>query len=142
MRYFRNNFLRMFAVSLVLIALAGCSVNGNQAGAATQNPINISETGQGFSIAEGKEQVMFYQRQHKSLDGKYTRANYIHPLYGLDGETISGYSLQDAKELIGNYIEHPAAWRNGTDVSPLSSRPIRLKFVMKDANLYSLQFNP
>jgi hypothetical protein len=25
---------------------------------------------------------MVYQREHKSLDGKYTRANYIHRLYG------------------------------------------------------------
>lgn len=58
------------------------------------------------------------------------------------GEPIPRYSLQDAEELIGNYIEHPAAWRHGTDVSSLSGRPIRLKFVMKDANLYSLQFHP
>jgi len=79
----------MLAVSAVLTALAGCSPNGNQAGAATQNPINISQTDEGFSIAEGEEQVMFYQRQHKSMDGKYTRANYIHPLYGLDGEILT-----------------------------------------------------
>jgi len=59
-----------------------------------------------------------------------------------DGESSAGYCLEDAKELIGNYIEHPAAWRNRTDVSSLSGRPIRLKFVMKDANLYSLQFSP
>jgi hypothetical protein len=59
-----------------------------------------------------------------------------------DGKPIPRYSLQDAKELIGNYIEHAAAWRHGTDVSPLSGRPIRLKLVMKDANLYSLQFRP
>ena len=58
------------------------------------------------------------------------------------GQPIEDYSLKDAKELIGNYIEHPAAWENGTDVSSLSDRPIRLKFVMKDADLYSLQFRP
>jgi hypothetical protein len=89
MRYFRNSFSTMLAVSAVIAAITGCSTNGNQAGAATQNPINISQTDQGFSIAEGEEQVMFYQRQHKSLDGKYTRANYIHPLYGLDGEILT-----------------------------------------------------
>jgi len=58
------------------------------------------------------------------------------------GKPITGYGLKDAKELIGNYIEHPGAWQNRTDVSSLSGRPIRLKFVMKDANLYSLQFSP
>jgi hypothetical protein len=58
------------------------------------------------------------------------------------GEPFQCYSLQEANELIGNYIENPASWRNGTDVSSLSGRPIRLKFAMKDANLYSLQFQP
>ena len=74
MRYCRNSLLRMSAAS-ILIALAGCSMNGNQAGAAAKNPIVIFETEQGFSVAEGEEQVLFYQRQHKSMDGKYTRAN-------------------------------------------------------------------
>jgi hypothetical protein len=64
-------------------------MSGNQAGTKIQNPITISETEQGFSVAEGEEQIMFYQRQHKSLNGKYTRANYIHPLYGLDGEILT-----------------------------------------------------
>ncbi len=82
-------FLTMLTISAVLVALAGCSSNGHQADAATINPIDISETVQGFSIKEGQEQVMFYQRQHKSMDGKYTRANYIHPLYGLDGEILT-----------------------------------------------------
>ena len=89
MRYFRNHISTMLAVSAVLVAIAGCSPNGNHADASTLNPINISETGQGFSIAEGEEQVMFYQRQHKSMDGKYARANYVHPLYGLDGEILT-----------------------------------------------------
>jgi hypothetical protein len=59
-----------------------------------------------------------------------------------DGKPIKGYSIKDATELIGNYIEHPAEWQHGTDVSTLSGRSIRLKFVMKDADLYSLQFRP
>ena len=75
--------------SIVFIVFAGCNSNSNHDGAVVQHPIKISETDQGFSIAEGQEQIMFYQRQHKSLDGKYTRANYIHPLYGLEGEILT-----------------------------------------------------
>lgn len=85
---FRSSCSTMLVILAVFIVLTGCSLNGYQAGTA-QNPINISETDQGFSIAEGEEQIMFYQRKHKSLDGKYTRANYIHPLYGLDGEILT-----------------------------------------------------
>ena len=57
-----------------------------------------------------------------------------------DGKPIPGYSADEAQELIGNYIEHPASWKKGTDVSTLAGRPIRLHFIMKDADLYSIQF--
>jgi hypothetical protein len=89
MEYFRNSISVILVALIVPIALAGCSQNGNQTGIKTQNPINISKTDQGFIVTEGEEKVLFYQRQHKSLDGKYTRANYIHPLYGLDGEILT-----------------------------------------------------
>jgi len=56
------------------------------------------------------------------------------------GKPIAGYSRKDSQELIGNYIEHPASWRGRTDVSVLAGRPIRLHFLMKDADLYSIVF--
>lgn len=31
----------------------------------------------------------FYQTQTKSKNGQYPRANYVHPLYGLDGEVLT-----------------------------------------------------
>ncbi|GAH75077.1 unnamed protein product, partial [marine sediment metagenome] len=52
-------------------------------------PIRVVETGEGFAFFEGKEEVLFYQRKPKSLNGKYSRCHYIHPLYGLDGEILT-----------------------------------------------------
>lgn len=40
-------------------------------------------------VQEGEMKVLFYQRRPKSKDGKYERANYVHPLLGLDGETLT-----------------------------------------------------
>lgn len=53
------------------------------------HPIKVTKADQGLLFTEGDMQVMFYQRQVKSLNGKYARANYIHPLYGLDGEVLT-----------------------------------------------------
>ncbi len=53
------------------------------------DPIRIVETEQGFDVTEGDAKIMSYQRRHKSLNGKFTRADYIHPFYGLDGELLS-----------------------------------------------------
>ncbi len=56
------------------------------------------------------------------------------------GKPLPGYSLEEAKELIGNEIERAASWKGGMDVSALAGRSIRLRFVMKDADLYSMRF--
>ncbi|MBN2312507.1 MAG: hypothetical protein JXM79_01170 [Sedimentisphaerales bacterium] len=63
-------------------------------------------------------------------------------IQGVDGKPIPGYSAEEAQELIGNTIEHPASWKKGTDVSSLAGKAIRLRFIMKDADLYSMQFHP
>jgi hypothetical protein len=43
----------------------------------------------GFLILEGEQAVFFYQRTTKSLEGKFARANYLHPLYDLDGNVLT-----------------------------------------------------
>jgi hypothetical protein len=32
-------------------------------------------------------------------------------------------------------------WKSAGDVSGLAGKPVRLRFVMKDADLYSIRFN-
>ena len=58
-----------------------------------------------------------------------------------DGKPIEGFSQQDCRELIGDRIDQTVTWKHGTDVSRLAGKPIRLRIVMKDADLYSLQFS-
>jgi len=53
------------------------------------NSIRIGETEEGFLVSEGGKPVLFYQRAPKSLEGKSERADYVHPLYGLDGEVLT-----------------------------------------------------
>ncbi len=77
-----SEYLATCTTLMLLILPARCS-------AAAEHPISISETDQGFVVAEGRQQVMLYQRKHKSIAGKYMRANYIHPLYGLDGQVLT-----------------------------------------------------
>ncbi len=58
------------------------------------------------------------------------------------GTPLAGYSLADAHEFVGDQIDAVASWKGGSDLSALASQPVRLRFVMKDADLYSLQFRP
>lgn len=43
----------------------------------------------GFLFKEGSDSICFYQRTPKDLNGEYSRNNYIHPLYSLDGSVIT-----------------------------------------------------
>jgi len=58
----------------------------------------------------------------------------------IDGKPIPGYSIEDSQILIGNEIERVVTWKNGHDVSQLAGKPVRLRFVMKDADLYAMWF--
>ncbi len=44
---------------------------------------------QGVLVREDGQPVLFYQAKPKSLDGKFERAHYIHPLYGLEGAVLT-----------------------------------------------------
>ncbi len=56
------------------------------------------------------------------------------------GQAIPGYALEQSPKLYGDQIDHVFQWQNGSNVASLVGRPIRLRFVMKDADLYSLRF--
>ena len=58
------------------------------------------------------------------------------------GSTLPGFTLTDAVEGIGDDIERVFRWQSGSDLSALAGKPMRLRFVMKDADLYSLRFRP
>lgn len=43
----------------------------------------------GVDVSEGGSKVFFYQARPKSLDGKYERADYLHPVFSLNGNVIT-----------------------------------------------------
>ncbi len=58
-----------------------------------------------------------------------------------NGDPIPDFLLQDSPEIFGDAIEQTVAWEQGSTVDALAGKPIRLRFVMKDADLYSIRFS-
>lgn len=56
------------------------------------------------------------------------------------GAAIEGFGLSDAVALWGDEIARVAEWKGGHDVSRLAGKAVRLRFVMQDADLYSIRF--
>jgi len=51
-----------------------------------------------------------------------------------------GFALANSKEIFGDSIERVVSWENGSDVSACAGKPVRLRFVMKEADLFSIRF--
>jgi hypothetical protein len=58
-----------------------------------------------------------------------------------DGKVIPGFSLDNCEPIYGDHIARTVTWSSETDLGSLAGKPIRLRFEMSDADLYSLKFN-
>jgi hypothetical protein len=56
------------------------------------------------------------------------------------GRVIKGFSKQDCKPITGDSTEHVVSWVGGTDCHPLQARPIKLRFYLRRAKLFSFDF--
>ena len=71
--------MMIFKVKLILLASIAVSLQ------ACSQTLSSEKTSEGIWVKDAGEKVLFYQSSTKSLDGKFARANYVHPLYNVDG---------------------------------------------------------
>jgi hypothetical protein len=56
------------------------------------------------------------------------------------GIPLPGNTLSDSREMVGDEIERIVSWKAGPDVSKLTGQPVRIRFVLKDADVFSFRF--
>ena len=59
---------------------------------------------------------------------------------GESGGPLPGYNLRDCPAVVGDHIDRAISWKGGRDLSAHAGRPVRLRIVLEDADLYSLRF--
>jgi hypothetical protein len=57
-----------------------------------------------------------------------------------EGRALPGYGLEDCPEIFGDEIEGVVRWDGGRGLSSLAGRPVRLRFAVKDADIYAFRF--
>jgi hypothetical protein len=57
-----------------------------------------------------------------------------------DGNTLTGFGLQDCTPVIGDGIEQIVGWKENPALGDLSGEPVRLRFEMIECDLYSFRF--
>jgi hypothetical protein len=55
------------------------------------------------------------------------------------GHPLAGFRLADMAPLFGDEVDGGVTWQAGSDVSALSGKPVRLRFVLHDADLYAFR---
>jgi hypothetical protein len=74
-------------------------------------------TDEGIEIREGDTRILFYQMKPKSLNGKYERAHYVHPLFTLKGNVLTEDFPEDHPHHHGIFSAWHQVWVNGTRVA-------------------------
>lgn len=72
---------------------------------------------EGIEILQNDAGVLFYQVKPKSLDGKYERSNYVHPLYSLEGNVITEDFPEDHLHHHGLFSAWHQILLNGTPIA-------------------------
>jgi len=57
-----------------------------------------------------------------------------------DGAPVEGFALSDCDEVIGDELDRIVTWQGNTDLSHLAGQPVRLRFELKDADLFAMRF--
>jgi hypothetical protein len=57
-----------------------------------------------------------------------------------EGKPIPGFALDEFPEIYGDSIERTVRWSAGRHAGAVAGRPVRLRFELKDADLYSFKF--
>jgi len=57
-----------------------------------------------------------------------------------NGFPLNGYQMNDCDEIIGNEIKKLVTWKGKSRLNTLSGYLIKLRFLMKDSDLYSIKF--
>jgi len=56
------------------------------------------------------------------------------------GQPIPGFTLSNCLPIFGDEIERTVVWNNNSSLSDLAGSPLRLRFFLKDADLFSIKF--
>ena len=57
------------------------------------------------------------------------------------GKSLPGYSIDDGDELFGDTLDRSATWKENSDLASIKGKTIRVRLVLRDADLFSFQFH-
>jgi hypothetical protein len=57
-----------------------------------------------------------------------------------NGKPLPGFVLDDCPPIFGDTVDRVIGWKGSPDLAKFAGRPVRIRFVLNDADVYSFQF--
>jgi hypothetical protein len=84
---------------------------------------------------------LLFRGRELSLNFATSAAGFVRvELQDTGGMALRGFALADSDELFGDTLDRVVTWKDKGNVAPLAGKPIRIRMVMSDADVYSFQF--
>ncbi|MSU72570.1 MAG: hypothetical protein EXS43_09540 [Opitutus sp.] len=82
-----------------------------------------------------------FSGRHLSVNFATSAAGSLHvELADSAGRPLPGFSLADSDEHFGDSLARAVTWKGKSDTSALAGQPVRLRFRLRDAEVYAFQF--
>ncbi len=87
--------------------------------------------------------------KHFTFTGSSLELNYATSAAGVlrvelqdfDGVPVDGFSAAQCDEIFGNELARTVTWAGQRDLSAWAGKPVRLRFELKDADVFAMKFN-
>lgn len=102
----------------------------------------------GFGSIHAKSQegvvetkALTFEGKELSLNAATSAAGYIKvEVLNEDGSIVDGFSAEQCDLIYGDSLDRRVSWKGETNMSSLVGKPIKLRFIMKEADVYSLKW--
>jgi len=101
-------YLILLLLNLLIISCGPSSDKGSA--------FNFNEGEQGVELSENGKAVFFYQKEPKAISEGYVCNNYLHPLYSLNGDTLTEESPEDHPHHRGIFWSWHQHYINGQSI--------------------------
>jgi len=94
-----------------------------------------------LSQGEFKTKPITFSGKELSLNVATSAAGWVQvEIQSPDGQPVPGYSVADCDLVYGDSLDRRVSWKGNTRVENLIGRPVVLRFVMRESDVYSLKF--
>ena len=101
-----------------------------------------------MSIDAGKEQgrlttkpVIFEGNKKLVINAKAPKGFVAVEILTSAGKPLGGFTKADCDVFSGDTVRHTVTWQGKASLSKLAGKPLRLRFYLRDAKLFSFSFS-